>query len=118
MRTDVIVQKVKINHQNILEFVGKELIINGKHKLNPYLLVILVMRKMLPNLFGDEWHIRMQQLQRLLEHVPKDILGVGFGSFAILAIKARFNQFDVPIAQFAPDEIIERSSTLTHIVPV
>ena len=64
--------------------------------------------KALPQRLGQERHERVQQPQRLVEHERERLLrdralvGVGLGA------EARLDQFQIPIAQFAPEELARR----------
>ena len=59
-----------------------------------------------PNLFGHEWHERMQQAQRLLKRPFGGRLHFGFGG-DILALQGGFGKLNIPVAKAVPDKLID-----------
>ena len=57
-----------------------------------------------PKLFGDKRHDGMQKDHRLIQHPSHGRAGFSGGG----AIKQGFGEFDIPVANLAPDEFIKR----------
>ena len=67
------------------------------------------------NMLGHEGDIGMKHLQDIHE----DVIDVGSGVLLdcfIFRIEGRFDRFDVPVAEFAPDEIVQLSAGKTDLV--
>ena len=59
----------------------------------------------MPEFFGDERHERRQQAQRALEDA--DQVAAGCAAVARCRIEARLDQFEVPVAELAPEEVVD-----------
>ena len=64
------------------------------------------MRQVLPNFFGDEWHKWMQQYHGVTQYAGDYLLGGAAADLALFAVQSWFYHFDVPVAEFIPDEIV------------
>src|SRR4051812_48934998 len=60
-----------------------------------------------PEFFCDEGHERMEQLQNAVEHPRRRVAGLGFFGF-IIAVQYRLDEFDVPVAENVPNEVLNR----------
>ena len=58
------------------------------------------------DLLGDKGHEGMQQLQSLTKHIGNHILSDQVAPASFIG-KAGFQQLDIPIAEFAPDKVVE-----------
>ena len=67
-------------------------------------------------LLRDERHIRVQQLQSLLQYLPQSPQGV-VGAFRILicVINTVLGNLNIPVAEFIPDEIIDLGQSNTKL---
>ena len=59
-----------------------------------------------PELFGDERHERRQQPQRAFEDADQILISRA-GLVAIIGGQARLDQLQIPVAIFAPEEVID-----------
>ena len=72
----------------------------------------------LPDFFGNERHDRMQQAQRRLEQIHQ----VRTGSLrralvgAFFEIQARLDQFQVPVAELSPEEVVDAIRRLVEAI--
>ena len=73
------------------------------------------MRQALVNFLGDERHVRMQQLHSACQYGCQNMLCgcTLFGVFFI--IQTRFSQLDVPVANLAPNEVINHAACFTQL---
>ena len=71
----------------------------------------LPLRQPMPQFFGQKRHHRMQQPQRRLEH-RKNIAPRRQRNFAIRVSELRLHPLDVPIAEIAPEKLIDRLASL------
>ena len=58
----------------------------------------------------------MEQLERVLQHVPQRLLSGKTRSFTIVTVKPRLYQLDVPVTQFAPDEVVEEPCPFSDVI--
>src|SRR6185437_7931195 len=66
-----------------------------------------------PDFVGDERHDRMQQAQRCLEQCDE------VGARTLLAdtvVEPRLDQFDIPVAELTPEEIVNRVRCLIETI--
>ena len=71
------------------------------------------MAGLVPDLLGDERHHRMQELGRLAQHEGRD--GARLVLLRpVLALQDRLGELDVPVADDAPDEFVERVGRLVE----
>ena len=68
-----------------------------------------------PKLFGDERHERMQELQDLIEHPGRHRARLGLGRI-VVARQQRLDQLEIPVAELAPDELVDRRRRLVELV--
>ncbi len=61
--------------------------------------------RLFPQLFGDERHHRVQQMQRTMQHPERGGARLGLRRF-ISAIQDRLDEFEIPVAVGAPDELV------------
>src|SRR3569623_2728842 len=65
------------------------------------------MRVAPPYLFADERHQRMDQAQYGFEHVHQRTAGAAAaGGAAVLGVEHRLAEFEVPVAELVPGEIV------------
>ena len=75
------------------------------------------MRQMLPEVFRDEWHERMEQCQHAGQGVHEDILG-DFSIRIVLAIETALRRFDVPVTEIVPCEVVDAVCCFTEFILV
>ena len=75
------------------------------------------MRQMLPEVFRDEWHERMEQCQHAGQGVHEDILG-DFSIRIVLAIETALRRFDVPVTEIVPCEVVDAVCRFTEFILV
>ena len=64
---------------------------------------------LLPDLFGDERHQRMQHAQRAFEHLEQRAAGATpCGGIRVSGLQHGLRQLQVPVAEFVPDEFVHR----------
>ena len=64
------------------------------------------MRQVLPEMFRNERHERMEHFQGMRQDIDQDVLDRMLVSFAFGLVKAFLSQFDVPVAVGVPDEVV------------
>src|SRR5690606_29811998 len=70
-------------------------------------------RQLLPELFGDEGHERMQRSQRHLQHVSEG--GARLGLLRVRAAREdRLAELEVPVAELVPEKVVERLRTVVE----
>ena len=79
--------------------------------------VRILMGQRLVDLLGDEGHEGMQQLQKLREHVAKDVLSHQLG-LLVLAVQPGLGQLDIPIAVGVPQEVVDLGGRHADLVAV
>ena len=73
------------------------------------------MRQMLPDLFLDKRHERMNQAHGLIQHISKNRLCLLLRRRICHHISDSLAELDVPIAQIIPDEIIQAHGLFPRI---
>ena len=73
-----------------------------------------LVRQALVNFFGDEGHIGMQELHCAGENSSKYVLSSCTFFSVFFIVKTRFSKFDVPVANFTPDEVINSTTCFTQ----
>ncbi len=72
----------------------------------------------LPQLFSDVRHERMQQAQRLFEHRQQTRARLGPLRRCFFGGDVCLGQFDVPVAEVVPEEVIQRLHRFVKLVTV
>jgi len=67
----------------------------------------LGLAQVLPDLLRDVGHERVQQAQADAQHLTQRFLGGGAASRVLGAKDARLDGFEVPVAEFAPEELLD-----------
>ena len=75
--------------------------------------VLGAMAGLVPDLLGDERHHRMQELGGLAQHEGGDGARLVLRR-AVLALQDRLGELDVPVADDAPDELVERGGRIVQ----
>ncbi|MNW57083.1 hypothetical protein D3C74_348590 [compost metagenome] len=73
------------------------------------------MWQMLPDLFGDVWHKRMNQAHRLIQHISQHGLCFLLGN-RIFPIEGQFSKLNVPITQVIPDKVIQHTTCFPKFI--
>ena len=70
----------------------------------------------LADFLGEEGHERVEQPQRLFEHLADGLLRPGFLLRLFRAVEIGLGPFDVPVAELVPEEMINRLRGLAELV--
>src|SRR5438045_2062578 len=72
----------------------------------------------MPDFLRDERHHRMQQPYRGFEQADQILAGQArrFSIRAVLGCQSRLDELNVPVAQLAPEEVINRSSSVVEAI--
>ena len=73
------------------------------------------MRQEGPNFFCDEWHERVQHFQHVFENHDEDE-PYDFLVFFIVTPESLLDQFDIPIAVFIPDQLINLLASQGEVI--
>ncbi len=65
------------------------------------------LRQLVPKLFGEEGHRRMEQAQRVIQR-RENIAPCGDCDFAVRVGQLRLHPLDVPVAEIAPEKLVDR----------
>ncbi len=79
------------------------------------LALLAVLDHMPPQLLGDERHEGMQELQALVEHPGGAGARLGLG-LLVVAGEDRLDQLEIPVAEDAPDELVDGGGRLVELV--
>ena len=74
------------------------------------------MRQFLPDFLRQERHKGMQKAHRTLEYRAQDIECHIARARVLLVIEARLRQFDVPVAELAPQELVNHAACFAELV--
>ena len=66
------------------------------------------------NFFGDEGHVGMQKLHCAGENGGKYVLSSCTFFSVFFIVQTRFSKFDVPVANFAPDEVVNSAASFAQ----
>ena len=72
----------------------------------------------LPDLLGDEGHEGVQEAEHGAEHPEQDCLAVAAGGRVLFIIELGLDEFQVPVAELVPDELVQHVGRLIEGVGV
>ena len=75
-----------------------------------------LVRQLLPDFLGKERHKGMQEAHRALQHRTQDVERRVLCTHILLVIETCLRQLDVPVAELAPQELIDGASRLAKLV--
>ena len=100
-RADGVKHQGKLVFEAIVDQVGEGRGV-GLHRQK---LVVAHLAEGVPQLFGNVGHKWVQQLENAVEHKSQGLLGHPLGG--AIALQARLDQLDVPVAKVAPGKLVQ-----------